>query len=146
MPVGATHPTRWTRFGYVVTVPPRILIVDDERVNRDLIRAQLSAEAFEILEAHDGMAALSMVHSEPPDLVVCDVMMPGITGYEVVARLKADPRTEHVPVILFSSLNDRSSRSHGLAAGAAEHIDKLGSRHELIACIRRLLQLPEPER
>ena len=120
---------------------PRVLIVDDERRNRDLVEVMLSGEGYNLLTASSGEEAMQTVVNERADLIVLDVMMPGLTGYEVATRLKADPATAHIPIIMLSALDDRNSRMHGLAAGAEDFLTKPVNRVELCLRVRNLLRL-----
>jgi CheY-like chemotaxis protein len=122
---------------------PRILIVDDERRNRQLLEVMLGGEGYELVSAGSGQEALEMVKSDPPDLILLDVMMPGMNGYEVAATLKVDPGTRHIPIIILTALDDRNSRIHGLSAGAEEFLTKPVNRHELCLRVRNLLRLME---
>jgi CheY-like chemotaxis protein len=117
----------------------RILIVDDERQNRTLLEVMLEPEGYVLETAENGTQALAIALERPPKLVLLDVMMPGMNGYVVTSRLKADPRTRDVPVILLSSLDDPSSKSHGLGAGADAFLSKPVSRAELVAVVRQQL-------
>ena len=78
----------------------RILVVDDAPVNVRLLHAKLTAEYFDVVTAEDGPSALAVMEVEPPDIVLLDVMMPGMTGFEVCRRIKADPRWTHIPVVM----------------------------------------------
>ena len=118
---------------------PRVLIVDDERKNRDLLEVMLSPEGYELASASDGEEALQRVLQDPPDLILLDIMMPGLDGYQVVARIKSNSRTSHIPVVMLTALDDRNSRVHGLAAGATDFITKPVDRAELCACVKALL-------
>ena len=111
---------------------PRILIVDDTRENRDLLEDLLQNVNCTLVMAQDGVTALAIVAQQPPDLILCDVMMPGITGYEVVTRLRADPATRDIPVIICSSLDDPNSRSHAMSVGADDVLKKPLTRAELL--------------
>ena len=124
---------------------PRVLIVDDERRNRDLIEVMLSAEGYNLLTASSGEEAIMTVASERPDLVLLDVMMPGMDGYQVAMRLKGDAETAHIPIIMLSALDDRNSRMHGLSAGAEDFMTKPVNRTELCLRVRNLLRLIKPE-
>lgn len=122
---------------------PRILIVDDERRNRQLLEVMLGGEGYDLATATGGAEALEMVAAQRPNLILLDVMMPGMNGYEVAASLKVDPATRHIPIIILTALDDRNSRIHGLGAGAEEFLTKPVNRHELCLRVRNLLRLME---
>lgn len=122
---------------------PRVLIVDDERKNRQLLEVMLADEDYELVLAGSGEEALQEVTRRRPDLILLDVMMPGMNGYEVAAALKADPGTRHIPLVILSALDDRNSRVHGLTAGAEEYLTKPVNRQELLLRVRNLLRLPQ---
>ncbi|HWE44141.1 MAG TPA: response regulator [Gemmatimonadaceae bacterium] len=117
----------------------RVLIVDDERKNRQLIEVMLGEDGYQLATATCGEDALAMIAISAPDLVLLDVMMPGMDGYQVAARIKADPATAHIPVVILTALGDRNSMAHGLAAGAVQYLTKPVNRAELSACVRALL-------
>jgi PAS domain S-box-containing protein len=121
--------------------PARILIVDDERHNRQLLELMLRAEGFVLLTAVGGEEALAMVAREPPDLVLLDIMMPGIDGYHVAEALKGRPATRNIPIIMVSDLDDRQARMRGLDAGAEDFLTKPVDRAELCVRVRNLLRL-----
>ena len=118
---------------------PRLLIVDDERANRQLLEIMLEPEGYELLLATNGEEALAMMERQPPDLVVLDVMMPGMNGYVVTSRIKANPATQHIPVLVLSSLDDQNSRAHGAGAGAEGFLSKPVDRRALCELVRTLL-------
>jgi CheY-like chemotaxis protein len=120
-------------------LPMRVLIVDDERHNRQLLEVMLAPEGYQLLTATSGEEALQVVGRERPDLILLDVMMPGMDGYQVLGRIKADPATRHIPVILLTALDDRNSRMHGLSAGAEDFFTKPVNRAELTELLRTLL-------
>src|SRR5258705_4918712 len=95
----------------------RILVVDDVEFNVKLLGAKLASEYFDVLTAADGASALRLCHSEQPDLVLLDVMMPEMDGFEVCRRLKADPATAHIPVVMVTALSDAADRLTVLEAG-----------------------------
>jgi PAS domain S-box-containing protein len=119
----------------------RVLVVDDERLNRDLIVAMLSRERCEVTTAASGEEALAAVARRPPDLVVLDVMMPGMDGYEVARRLKRDAATRGIPVIILTALDDRQARLRGLEVGADDFLSKPVDHAELCMRVRNLLRL-----
>jgi CheY-like chemotaxis protein len=124
-----------------------VLIVDDERANRQLLEIMLEPEGYELSLATNGEEALASVARQPPDLVVLDIMMPGMNGYVVTSRLKANPATRHIPVLVLSSLDDQNSRTHGVGAGADGFLSKPVNRHELCELVRTmLLASREPDR
>ncbi|MDB4927833.1 MAG: hypothetical protein JWM10_317, partial [Myxococcaceae bacterium] len=119
----------------------RILIVDDERLNRELLEVMLAREGCEVSSAESGEDALAQVARRPPDLILLDVMMPGMDGYEVARRLKRDAATRNIPVIILSALDDRPARLRGLNAGAEDFLSKPVDHAELCMRVRNLLRL-----
>ena len=119
----------------------RILVVDDEERNRRLFGAMLEAEGYTALEAADGAQALELARQSPPDIVLLDIMMPGMDGYEVARALKADAATQAIPIVMVTALDDRESRLRGLEAGAEEFVTKPVDRNELRIRVRNLLRL-----
>jgi CheY-like chemotaxis protein len=98
--------------------PQRILIVDDERVNRRLLEAMLVAEGYDVVEAADGDAALAVIRTEQVDLVLLDVMMPRLSGFEVCAAIRGELALPDLPVVFVTALGDRESRIRGKDVGA----------------------------
>ena len=119
----------------------RILVVDDIESNVRLLQAKLSAEYYEVLTASDGPTALAIAASERPDIVLLDVMMPGMDGFDVCRRLKEDPLTRHVPVVLVTALDGRADRVAGLEAGADDFLTKPIDDVMLFARVRSLTRL-----
>ncbi|WP_421931678.1 PleD family two-component system response regulator [Phenylobacterium sp.] len=119
----------------------RILVVDDIEANVRLLEAKLSAEYYEVLVAYDGPTALAIAAKEKPDIVLLDVMMPGMDGFQVCRRLKDDPETRHVPVVLVTALDGRADRIAGLEAGADEFLTKPIDDIMLFARVRSLTRL-----
>lgn len=119
----------------------RILVVDDIEANVRLLEAKLTAEYYDVLTASDGPTALAMAAKERPDIVLLDVMMPGMDGFQVCRRLKDDPETRHVPVVLVTALDGRADRIAGLEAGADEFLTKPIDDVMLFARVRSLTRL-----
>ncbi len=120
----------------------KILIVDDDERARRLLASVLQQD-FQIFQAEDGMQALKMAATIQPDLILLDQMMPGMTGYEATLKLKEDPLTKSIPIIVVSALDDRESRLRGLEAGAEEYLYKPVDRIDLRIRVRNLLRLKE---
>ena len=95
----------------------RVLVVDDIEANRRVLQAKLEAKYFDVILAKDGFEALEKVASESPEIILLDIMMPGMDGFEVCRRLKADPKVSHIPVVMVTALNDQEDRVRGLGGG-----------------------------
>jgi diguanylate cyclase (GGDEF)-like protein/PAS domain S-box-containing protein len=121
--------------------PATILVVDDEAQNRRLLEALLRPEGYLTQTASNGAEALRSIAAQPPDLVLLDVMMPDMDGLELARRLKADPATSAIPIIMVTAQSDRAARLAGLAAGAEEFLTKPVDRAELWLRVRNLLRL-----
>ena len=120
---------------------PVVLVVDDGEANRDLIEACLAGVDCEVRTAADGIAALAMIEAGQPDLVLLDVQMPGIDGFEVCRRLKAEPSSRLIPVVMLTSLDQTSDRVRALESGADDYMTKPVDRIELVARVRSALKL-----
>ncbi|PTW61471.1 response regulator receiver modulated diguanylate cyclase [Breoghania corrubedonensis] len=119
----------------------RILVVDDIPANVKLLQARLLAEYFEVLTATSGPEALEICDNEDCDIILLDVMMPGMDGFEVCRRLKANPEMRHVPVIMVTALDQPADRVRGLEAGADDFLTKPISEIALIARVKNLVRL-----
>ncbi|CAN7264205.1 PleD family two-component system response regulator [Neorhizobium sp. LjRoot104] len=119
----------------------RILVVDDIPANVKLLEARLLAEYFDVLTADDGYKALAICDSTHVDLILLDIMMPGIDGFEVCERLKANPRTAHIPVVMVTALDQPSDRVRGLKAGADDFLTKPVNDLQLISRVKSLVRL-----
>ena len=119
----------------------RVLIVDDERHNRQVLELMLGPEGYLLETAATGEEALACVARQPPDLILLDLMLPGMNGYEVVVKLKADPPTGNIPIIMITAVSDRDARIAGLNAGVEDFLAKPVDRIELCVRARNLLRL-----
>jgi two-component system cell cycle response regulator len=119
----------------------RVLIVDDEPVNIKVLTAKLASDEYEVIPAYSGKEALEKAADTPPEVILLDIMMPEMDGYEVTRRLKEDPKTSHIPVIILTALNETKDKLKALDAGAEEFISKPVNSTELIARIKSMLLL-----
>src|SRR6266571_5664121 len=119
----------------------RVLVVDDVELNVRLLTAKLASEYFEVVSADNGPAALDMVEAELPDIILLDVMMPRMDGFEVCRRLKANPHTADIPVVMVTALSDVADRLRGLESGADEFLTKPVNDTALFARVRSLVRL-----
>jgi signal transduction histidine kinase len=118
-----------------------ILIVDDNPANLDVLSDFLDSSGFEVLVAQDGMSAIDKVNYAPPHLILLDIMMPGIDGFETCRRLKANPDTQEIPIIFTSALADTVDKVKGLSLGAVDYITKPFQQEEVLARVRLHLKL-----
>ncbi len=119
----------------------RVLVVDDILSNVKLLEAKLSAEYFEVITAFNGIDALARMEEHQPDIVLLDVMMPGMDGFEACRRIKQNPKTAHLPVVMVTALDQPSDRVAGLQAGADDFLTKPVDDAALFARVRSLLRL-----
>ncbi len=119
----------------------RILVVDDIPANVKLLEARLLAEYFDVLTAANGFDALAICERTQVDLILLDVMMPGIDGFEVCERLKENPRTAHIPVVMVTALDQPSDRVRGLKAGADDFLTKPVNDLQLMSRVKSLVRL-----
>src|SRR5258708_28462692 len=133
-----------------VPVTGNILVADDQVANRELLDELLTAQGFKVISSADGKEALHQLSKVPIDLVLLDVMMPHLNGFEVCEKIKANPETYLIPVILVTSLSDKQDRIEGIRVGADDFLSRPIDRTELLARVRSLLKLKhrtdEPER
>ena len=121
----------------------KILVVDDDEHNRELLRAMVTHSGYQCRSVEDGASALAIVEEYAPDLMLVDVMMPGMDGFELTRLLKASDATRTIPVILVTALTDRESRIKGLEAGAEDFVNKPVDQVEMLMRLRNLLRLKE---
>ena len=118
-----------------------VLVVDDAEASANILGRMLSAGGHRVLFAHDGLEALDSVRRNSPDVVLMDVMMPGLDGYETCRRLKSDPATRLVPVVLVTALTEKEDRVRGLEVGADDFLSKPVNAPELSARVRSLIRI-----
>lgn len=119
----------------------KILIVDDDPIGRQLLEAVFLEEDYELEFAGNGKEALSTVLNKTPDLILLDVMMPEMDGFEVCQNVRTNELFKGIPIILITALDDRDSRKRGLEAGANDYISKPFDRNEIVTKVKNLLQL-----
>jgi len=119
-------------------VSARVLVVDDILANRKLLQAKLSHEYFEVITASNGQEAVDMAREQHPDIILLDVMMPVMDGFEACEILKSTQSTQHIPVVMVTALGDRDHRLKGLTAGADDFLTKPVDDFALLSRIRAL--------
>jgi len=124
-----------------MTTAPRILVVDDTPANVKLLVDVLTVKGFAMSSAVNGEEALAQIAAQPPDLVLLDIMMPGLSGYDVCRRIRADPATALLPVVLCTSLDPKQERINGIEAGADDFLPKPINQQELLARVKSLLRI-----
>jgi len=120
---------------------PAILVVDDNQQNLELLIAYLEDIECKTLPAHDGIEALEIIASTPPDLILLDVMMPKMSGFEVCRRIKNDQKTTDIPVIMVTALNEFGDIERGIDSGTDDFISKPVNKLELLTRVRTMLKL-----
>lgn len=121
------------------STPFKLLIVDDDPMNLKLLRAKLSKEYSRIMDAKDGLEALEKANESVPDLILLDIMMPGLDGFEVTRRLKNSPKTKDIPIILITALDGHNYKVMGYEAGADDFLNKPINTFELLTRVKSLL-------
>ena len=123
---------------------PCVLLVEDESAQREVMTYNLEAEGFRVAAAETGDEAMLLVAEENPDLMVLDWMLPNVSGIEICRRVKADPETRHIPIIMLSARSDEGDRVRGLETGADDYVVKPYSVVELMARVRTQLRRTRP--
>jgi DNA-binding response OmpR family regulator len=118
----------------------RVLVVDDDPVILRLLEVNFRLDGFEVATASRGDDAIAAVDRDPPDAVIVDVMMPGVDGYEVCERLRADPRFNTLPIVMLTARSQEDDRNRGTALGVAGYMTKPFDPAELVAFVRSLLE------
>lgn len=120
---------------------PLALVVDDNKITTKLLNRYLTPAGYNVKEAYDGIECLEKVQEELPDAIVLDVMMPRLDGYETVKRLKSDPKTAKIPVVIVTALNDVSNQVKAIESGADDFLSKPIEDKLLIAKVKLLSSL-----
>jgi CheY-like chemotaxis protein len=120
---------------------PVVLVVDDNQQNLELLQAYLEDIDCETVPAHDGPEALEIISDSPPDLILLDVMMPKMSGFEVCKRIKNDPKTSDIPVIMVTALNEFGDIERGIDSGTDDFLSKPVNKLELITRVKIMLKL-----
>ena len=115
---------------------PRILVVDDQEDNRRILRDLLTASSFEVIEATTGEDAVALAEAQTPDLILMDIQLPGIDGYEATRRIKAKPALQAIPLIVVTSYALSGDDAKAFAAGANDYVSKPFSPRALLAKVR----------
>ena len=123
---------------------PCVLLVEDEGAQREVLTYNLESEGFRVVAAETGDEAMLLVAEEAPDLMVLDWMLPNVSGIEICRRVKADPDTRHIPIVMLSARSDEGDRVRGLETGADDYVVKPYSVVELMARVRTQLRRTRP--
>lgn len=126
-------------FGQGASEQTTVLVVDDDQVLRSLLSKLLNALGYKVVEAGDGVEALAVVERNPVTAILMDVMMPRMDGFEACRRVKEDPSSAHIPVVLITALTDNEHRRQGIEAGADEYVRKPVEVADLLAVLKRVL-------
>jgi len=120
---------------------PTVLVVDDNQQNLELLQAYLEDVDCQAVPARDGLEALEIIAKEPPDLILLDVMMPKMSGFEVCKRIKNDPKTSDIPVIMVTALNEFGDIERAIDSGTDDFLSKPVNKLELLTRIKTMLKL-----
>jgi two-component system alkaline phosphatase synthesis response regulator PhoP len=120
---------------------PTVLIVDDNQQNLELLQAYLDGFQCQTLSAYDGPEALKIIRNNPPDLILLDIMMPQMSGFEVCRRIKNDPKTADIPVIMVTALNEPGDIEKSIDSGADDFLSKPVNKWELMTRVKTMLKL-----
>jgi len=120
---------------------PVVLVVDDNQQNLELIQAYLEDINCTTVPAEDGPEALEIIAADPPDLILLDIMMPKMSGFEVCRRLKKDPKTTDIPIIMVTALNEFGDIERGIDSGTDDFLSKPVNKLELLTRVRTMLKL-----
>jgi len=121
----------------------RVLVVDDQKDNVFVLEDRLKREGYEVLKAYDGLTCITIAEEQTPDIILLDVMMPGMSGFEVCRKLTSSKTTQNIPVILVTALTEAEDLKEGFQAGAFDYVKKPFNRIELIARVKAALRYRE---
>ncbi|HPD46861.1 MAG TPA: response regulator [Anaerohalosphaeraceae bacterium] len=122
---------------------PTVLVVDDNQQNLELLLAYLEDVDCKTISATDGIQALEMIKNNPPDLILLDVMMPRMSGFEVCRQIKNDPKTDDIPVIMVTALNELGDIERAISSGTDDFLSKPINKWELLTRVRTMLRLKD---
>jgi two-component system alkaline phosphatase synthesis response regulator PhoP len=120
---------------------PTVLVVDDNLQNLELLQAYLEDMECLTVPAHDGLEAMEIVNENPPDLILLDIMMPKMSGFEVCKRIKNDPKTSDIPIIMVTALNEFGDIERGIDSGTDDFLSKPVNKLELLTRVKTMLKL-----
>jgi len=118
----------------------KILVIEDDAIALRLIEYTLCKEGYEVLLAKDGREGMSKARSEEPDLIILDIMLPGIDGFEVCYRLRSEPQTAHLPILMLSGKAQEIDKATGLKVGADDYVTKPVAPRELVIRVKAVLE------
>ena len=117
----------------------RVLVVDDEKFVRELIKIKLSRSGLVVLEAANGLEAVEMAHTQRPDMILLDVMMPKMNGFEACEKLKTDPATARIPIVMLTARGEQANHEKGISLGATDYMSKPFSPQKLAELVIEIL-------
>lgn len=136
-----SQPQPSTSAGQAEPMSGLVLVVDDNAQNAELLEAYLDDLGVDVSVAHDGQAALDAVATQPPDLILMDIMMPRMSGYQATERLKGDPKTKDIPIIMVTALGEVGDVERAVDCGADDFLTKPVNKLELLTRVRSLLKV-----
>lgn len=136
-----TQPDPQAQPGETEQLTGTVLVVDDNAQNAELLEAYLDDLGISVAVAHDGQAALDAVAGDPPDLILMDIMMPRMSGYQATERLKTDPKTKDIPIIMVTALGEVGDVERAVDCGADDFLTKPVNKLELLTRVRSLLRV-----
>ena len=118
----------------------RVLLIEDDENTRTVLNMVLSKQFYDVTEAENGLVALEKVFKQAPEVILCDVMMPKMDGYEVISRLRSDPRTRRIPILMLTAADDEATELTCLEKGADDFVSKASDTKIILARVARLLE------